>query len=84
MTVIQKSLKKSWLFSNLVSFLQNSLIHLLRFLEHPDKDWQKEEESQVQYSIFCGGLLLKHNSLWSYLFDNVRHFISPKDFCNFP
>lgn len=55
MTVIQKSIKKSWAFSNLVSFCKIHLfnyIHLLRFLENPDKDWQKEKESQVQYCLF--------------------------------
>jgi hypothetical protein len=55
MTVIQKSLKKSWSFSNLVSFCKIHLfnyIHLLRFLENPDKDWQKEEGFQAQYTLF--------------------------------
>jgi hypothetical protein len=55
MTVIQKSVRKSWSFSNLVSFCKIHLfnyIHLLRFLENPDKDWQKEKESQVQYCLF--------------------------------
>jgi hypothetical protein len=55
MTVIQKSVKKAWSFSNLVSFCKIHLfnyIHLLRFLENPDKDWQKEELLHVQYSLF--------------------------------
>lgn len=55
MTVIQKQLKKSWAFSNLVSFCKIHLfnyIHLIRFLENPDKDWQKEKELQAQYSLF--------------------------------
>ena len=55
MTVIQKSIRKSWSFSNLVSFCKIHLfnyIHLLRFLENPDKDWQKEKELQVQYCLF--------------------------------
>ena len=55
MTVIQKSLKKAWSFSNLVSFCKIHLfnyIHLFRFLENPDKDWQKEETLQIQYSLF--------------------------------
>ena len=40
MTVIQKTLKKSWAFSNLVSFCKIHLfnsIHFLLFLENPDK-----------------------------------------------
>ena len=55
MTVIQKSVKKAWAFSNLVSFCKIHLfnyIHLLRFLENPDKDWLKEEKFQIQYSLF--------------------------------
>lgn len=55
MTVIQKSIKKAWSFSNLVSFCKIHLfnyIHLLRFLENPDKDWRKGEELIVQYTLF--------------------------------
>lgn len=55
MTVIQKSIKKKWSFSNIVSFCKIHLfnyLHLLRFLENPDKDWQKEQKLQVQYSLF--------------------------------
>ena len=55
MTVIQKKLKKSWAFSNLVSFCKIHLfnyIHLLKFLENPDKDWQKTKTNQFQYSMF--------------------------------
>ena len=55
MTVIQKSVKKAWSFSNLVSFCKIHLfnyIHLLRFLENPESDWQKKEELIVQYSLF--------------------------------
>jgi hypothetical protein len=55
MTVIQKTLKKSWAFSNLVSFCKIHLfnyIHLIKFLENPDKDWQKIRINQLQYSMF--------------------------------
>jgi hypothetical protein len=55
MTVIQKTLKKSWAFSNLVSFCKIHLfnyIHLLNFLENPEKDWQKTQENSLQYSMF--------------------------------
>lgn len=54
-SVIQKNLKKSWAFSNLVSFCKIHLfnyIHLLKFLENPDKDWQKEEANNWQYDLF--------------------------------
>jgi hypothetical protein len=55
MTVIQKSIKKAWSFSNLVSFCKIHLfnyIHLLKFLENPDRDWHKESQLQLQYCLF--------------------------------
>lgn len=55
MTVIQKTLKKSWAFSNLVSFCKIHLfnyIYLLLFLENPDKDWQKIAPTNLQYDLF--------------------------------
>lgn len=55
MTVIQKSVKKSWAFSNLVSFCRIHLfnyIHLLMFLENPDKDWQKQKNDAGQFALF--------------------------------
>ncbi len=55
MTVVQKMLKKKWAFSNLVSFCKIHLfnyIHLLRFLENPDKDWQKTYDELMQPSLF--------------------------------
>jgi hypothetical protein len=55
MTVIQKTLKKPWGFSNLVSFCKIHLfnyIHLLMFLENPDKDWQKQQPNNWQYDLF--------------------------------
>ena len=55
MTVIQKRLKKNWAFSNLVSFCKIHLfnyIHLIRFLENPDKDWQKTYQNSQQYNLF--------------------------------
>jgi len=55
MTVIQKKLKRSWAFSNLVSFCKIHLfnyIHLLNFLENPDKDWQVVNVTQYQTSLF--------------------------------
>jgi predicted RNA-binding protein with RPS1 domain len=44
MRVIQKRLKRHWAFSNLVNFCKINLfnyIHLMKFLENPEKDWQK-------------------------------------------
>ncbi|MDD4149889.1 MAG: IS4 family transposase, partial [Bacteroidales bacterium] len=55
MTVIQKRLKRSWAFSNLVSFCKIHLfnyIHLINFLENPDKDWQKEQIKSNQLALF--------------------------------
>jgi IS4 transposase len=57
MTVIQRKLKRSWAFSNLVSFCKIHLfnyIHLINFLENPDKDWQKTLEELKQPSLFEG------------------------------
>lgn len=50
MTVIQKVVKKPWAFSNLVSFCKIHLfnyIHLVRFLNNPDKDWIQEKNLQL-------------------------------------
>jgi len=55
MTVVQKSLKRSWAFSNLVSFCKIHLfnyIHLLKFLENPEKDWMKTENNVFQLALF--------------------------------
>jgi len=55
MTVVQKMLKRQWAFSNLVSFCKIHLfnyLHLLRFLENPDKDWQKTYDELMQPSLF--------------------------------
>jgi len=55
MTVVQKMLKRPWAFSNLVSFCKIHLfnyLHLLRFLENPDKDWQKTYDELMQPSLF--------------------------------
>jgi len=55
MTVVQKMLKRQWAFSNLVSFCKIHLfnyIHLLKFLENPDKDWQKSYDELMQPSLF--------------------------------
>ena len=55
MTVIQKKLKRSWAFSNLVSFCKIhffNYIHLMMFLENPDKDWQKIKPNIHQLTLF--------------------------------
>ena len=55
LTVIQKQLKRPWAFSNLVSFCRIHLfnyIHLFRFLENPEKDWQKSEVKIEQLALF--------------------------------
>lgn len=54
-TVIQKKLKRSWAFSNLVSFCKIHLfnhIQLLKFLENPEKDWIIEKKESRQLSLF--------------------------------
>ena len=55
MTVVQKMLKRQWAFSNLVSFCKIHLfnyIHLLKFLENPDKDWQKTYDQIMRPTLF--------------------------------
>jgi len=54
-TVVQKRLKRCWSFSNLVCFCRIHLfnyIHLLRFLENPERDWLKNENSMGQLTLF--------------------------------
>ncbi|HAJ99027.1 MAG TPA: transposase, partial [Bacteroidales bacterium] len=51
----QKMLKRSWAFSNLVSFCKIHLfnyIHLIKFLDNPDKDWQKTYHLARQPTLF--------------------------------
>lgn len=55
LTVIQKKLKRSWSFSNLVSFCKIHLfnfIQLINFLENPEKDWKIELKSTEQMMLF--------------------------------
>lgn len=55
LTVIQKQLKRKWAFSNLVSFCRIHLfnyLHLMRFLENPEKDWMKQELKPPQLKFF--------------------------------
>lgn len=55
MTVIQKMLKRQWAFSNLVSFCKIHLfnyIHLMKFLENPEKDWQKTYDEIMRPTLF--------------------------------
>lgn len=50
LTVLKKKLKRKWSFSNLVSFCRLHLfnyIHLIRFLNNPEKDWLKEKTLQL-------------------------------------
>ena len=61
MAVIKKKLKRSWAFSNLVSFCKIHLcsyIQLIKFLENPEKDWIVDKAEVEQLSLF-GSLVLK-------------------------
>jgi len=53
--VVKKMVKKrNWSFSNIVSFCRLQLfnyIHLIKFLENPEKDWEIES-NEVQLSLF--------------------------------
>lgn len=60
-TVIQKQLKRSWSFSNLVSFCRIHLfnyLHLIRFLENPEKDWLKQKDKPPEPNLFNHPTLL--------------------------
>jgi len=53
--VIKKRLKRSWAFSNLVSFCKIHLfnyIQLMKFLENPEKDWIIDKGEAEQLSFF--------------------------------
>ena len=61
LTVIQKQLKRNWSFSNLVSFCRIHLfnyLHLVRFLENPEKDWQKQKDKPPEPNLFNSPPLL--------------------------
>lgn len=50
LTVVHKKIKRKWAFSNLASFCRLHLfnyIHLMKFLENPEKDWLKENDVQL-------------------------------------
>ena len=55
LAVVKKRLKRSWAFSNLVSFCKIHLfnyINLMKFLENPEKDWiiDKAEREQLSFN----------------------------------
>ena len=56
LAVVKKKLKRSWAFSNLVSFCKIHLfnyINLMKFLENPEKDWiiDKAETEQLSFNL---------------------------------
>jgi len=57
LAVVKKKLKRSWAFSNLVSFCKIHLfnyINLMKFLENPEKDWiiDKAESEQLTLLLY--------------------------------
>lgn len=53
--VVKKSLKRQWSFSNLVSFCRIHLfnyIHLVKFLESPEKNWELNTKKYGQLGLF--------------------------------
>ena len=53
--VVKKRLKRSWAFTNLVSFCKIHLfnfIQLIKFLENPEKDWILDANPKDQLTIF--------------------------------
>jgi hypothetical protein len=60
LTVVMKMVTRKWAFSNIVSFCKIHLfnyIRLLKFLENPEKDWEKELLNPQIKLNFQGGLL---------------------------
>jgi len=58
--VVMKSVKRRWAFSNIVSFTRLHLfnyISLLRFLENPERDWDRENSHTQLEMNLEGGLL---------------------------
>lgn len=54
LAVVKKKLKRSWAFSNLVSFCKIHLfnyINLMKFLENPEKDWIIDKAETEQLSL---------------------------------
>lgn len=63
LTVIRTQVERNWSFSNLTSFCRLHLfnhLHLIRFLEDPEKDWEKEvlSDELLLFSDWKGGLTL--------------------------
>ena len=57
LTVVQKRLKRPWAFSNLVSFCRIHLfnyLHLMKFLENPERDWQRADQKLEMLTLFRG------------------------------
>jgi len=55
LSVIKKNLKRSWAFSNIVSFCKIHLfnfLHLMNFLENPEKNWVIETNHKDQLILF--------------------------------
>lgn len=55
LAVIKKRLKRSWAFSNLVSFCKIHLfnfIQLIKFLENPERDWIIDAIPKYQLTLF--------------------------------
>ena len=55
MTVIQEQLKRKTAFSFIASFIRVNLInyiHLIRFLNNPEKDWTNEYKPEMQPDLF--------------------------------
>jgi len=54
LAVINKKLKRSWAFLNLVRFCKIHLfnyINLIKFLENPEKDWIVDKAEREQLSF---------------------------------
>jgi len=55
LNVIKKSLKRSWAFSNIISFCKIHFFNftqLMNFLENPEKNWETQTNYKAQLLYF--------------------------------
>lgn len=77
MSVIKKSLKRQWSFSNLVGFSRIHIlnnIHLTKFLESPENQWKMKSENVEQLGLYHDYFASGYNSInetENYIFSSI-------------
>ena len=78
LTVVQKRLKRRWAFSNLVSFCRIHLfnyLHLMRFLENPERDWQRDDKNTLIRVSWCYRIIILGKCMGIYC---TMHYLARK------